>query len=104
MAGGAVNSRLVGVSGPLKGSRFALGEDGVAVGRDTTNQLSVSDPALSRRQCIIIPSDGGYIIRDLKSRNGTIVNGVPVEERRLEPGDQILIGNSVMVFLQDDQE
>ena len=47
--------------------------------------------------------EGQYQIRDLESRNGSFVNGVPVRERTLADGDEIQIGNSLFLFLAEDQ-
>jgi len=75
------NPRLLGISGPLKGAAFPLAEGEVSVGRDSSNQLWVADPALSRRHCLLVQDGGQFSIRDLGSRNGTLVNGVPVIEQ-----------------------
>ena len=97
------NPRLIGISGPLKGAAFPLPTGEVSVGRDSSNQLWAADPALSRRHCVLIPNgDGKFAIRDLKSRNGTLVNGVPVEEQQIRHGDQIFIGDSVLIFLIEE--
>ncbi len=93
------NPRLVGIGGPLKGTAINLPAGEVSIGRDSSNQLWAADPALSRRHCLLIATDGQFSIRDLKSRNGTLVNGVPVEQQRLRHGDQIYIGDSVLIFL-----
>src|SRR5882724_10387155 len=94
-----VNPRLLGISGPLKGAAFPLPAGEVSIGRDSSNQLWAADPALSRRHCLVLASGDKFSIRDLKSRNGTMVNGVPVEQQQIRHGDQIYIGDSVLVFL-----
>ena len=97
------NPRLLGISGPLKGAAFPLPTGEVSIGRDSSNQLWVADPALSRRHCVLVPDGGGqFSIRDLKSRNGTLVNGVPVEQQQIRHGDQIFIGDSVLIFLIEE--
>jgi transcriptional regulator with GAF, ATPase, and Fis domain len=94
-----LNPRLVGIGGPLKGIAFTLPASEVSIGRDSSNQLWAADPALSRRHCVLVATDSQFSIKDLKSRNGTLVNGVPVEQQQLRHGDQIYIGDSVLIFL-----
>jgi len=72
------NPRLVGIGGPLKGTAFSLPSGEVSIGRDSSNHLWAPDPALSRRHCLLVASDDQVSIRDLGSRNGTLVNGVPI--------------------------
>ena len=43
-------------------------------------------------------------MRDLQSRNGTRVNGIPVDERQLFHGDQLSVGSSVLMFLSAKQQ
>jgi transcriptional regulator with GAF, ATPase, and Fis domain len=93
------NPRLVGIGGPLKGTAFSLLPGEVSIGRDSSNHLWAPDPALSRRHCLVIASDEEVSIRDLGSRNGTLVNGVPVEQQQMRHGDQIYIGDSILLFL-----
>jgi transcriptional regulator with GAF, ATPase, and Fis domain len=100
-----VNPRLLAISGPLRDSTFVLSGSEIPVGRDSSNSLTISDPALSRRHCIITREENGYKIRDLNSRNGTFVNGVAVQESVLQHGDQISIGDSSFsLLLMDDAE
>jgi transcriptional regulator with GAF, ATPase, and Fis domain len=94
-----VNPRLLVVSGPQKGSTYVLSGEEIPVGRDSSNVLTISDAALSRRHCVLTRSDDGYHIRDLDSRNGTFVNGVNVRESPLRHGDQISVGDSVFLLL-----
>ena len=79
-----------------------MAEGEVSVGRDSSNQLWVADPALSRRHCLLVQDGGQFSIRDLGSRNGTLVNGVPVEQQQIRHGDQIFIGDSVLIFLIEE--
>ncbi|HXI40817.1 MAG TPA: sigma 54-interacting transcriptional regulator [Bryobacteraceae bacterium] len=99
-----MNHRLVARDGPLKGSVFPLDGGEFSVGRNPSNRLAVSDPSLSRQHCVIARRGEQFEIRDLDSRNGTFVNGVPVHERRLTAGDEIQIGNSLFLFLSEDTQ
>ena len=95
-----MNPRLVGIGGPLKGTVFSLPAGEVFIGRDSSNHIWAADPALSRRHCLVLSEGEEFSIRDLKSRNGTLVNGVPVEQQQhIQQGDQIYIGDSVLIFL-----
>jgi len=98
------NPRLIFIGGPVKDSTFALPVGEVSVGRDALNLLSIPDPSVSRRHCVIVQDEQGFKIRDLNSRNGTLVNGTPVREHQLRHGDQITIGDSLCLFLVDEDE
>ncbi len=99
-----MNHRLVARDGPLKGSVFGLDGGEFSVGRNPSNRLAVGDPSLSRHHCVIARRGEQFEIRDLDSRNGTFVNGVPVHERTLTAGDEIQIGNSLFLFLSEDAQ
>ena len=58
----------------------------------------VPDKKVSRRHAEIALSEGGYVLKDLGSPNGTFVNGEPVTEHRLKEGDRITMGGQVFVF------
>ncbi|HKH44042.1 MAG TPA: sigma 54-interacting transcriptional regulator [Thermoanaerobaculia bacterium] len=92
-------SKLVAVTGPLAGSTFPLGADALAVGRDSANDIHLRDPTVSRHHCRIEPEGQGFRVRDLESRHGTFVNGLPVRERDLDPGDRLSVGNTLFLFL-----
>jgi transcriptional regulator with GAF, ATPase, and Fis domain len=91
-------AQLEAVSGPLKGKVFSLAESEFSIGRDPSNQISLLDSLVSRRHCVIRKDADAFRLVDLESRNNTFVSGVPVRERVLVPGDQIRVGNSVLVF------
>src|SRR5687768_17119262 len=78
---------------------YELGDRVVTVGRDESNAASVSDQRASRFHCVIesLPT-GRFRVRDLKSRNGTKVNGQRVEARLLTPGDTISVGGTQINF------
>ena len=94
-----MSPRLIGVAGPLEGTVCVLPEGEVTIGRDAANQLWVDDAALSRRHCVVRREGAKCIVRDAGSRNGTRLNGVPVEEQQLEHWDQLSIGLSLLIFL-----
>jgi Nif-specific regulatory protein len=94
----ASGARLEAVSGPLKGKLFLLTKDQVSIGRDPSNEISLLDSLVSRRHCIIHKESNAFRLQDLESRNNTFVSGVPVKERVLVHGDQIRVGNSVLIF------
>src|SRR3954451_16484133 len=95
--------KLVVLAGPLCGEAFPIEGSGVTIGRDTATQLSIPDRLMSRRHCEVQTVDGGCVLRDLGSSNGTFVNGIPIRERMLQHGDRVRVGDSVLLFL-DRQE
>jgi transcriptional regulator with GAF, ATPase, and Fis domain len=97
-----VNPRLAAISGPLRDSIFPLTEGGLTVGRDLSNDLIIDDTLVAPQHCRISVESGQYTVKDLSSAAGTIVNGLPVQERSLANGDQIVIGGSVFLFLRDE--
>lgn len=75
-----------------------LGSDPVIAGRERDAQVVINDAKASRNHCEIRLWDGEYVIKDLRSRNGTLVNGQPVTVAVLQPGDKIQIGDATIFF------
>ena len=95
--------RLLVLSGPLKDTTIPLSEGEVTIGREAANGIAITDPSVSRKHCLVSWQDGRFRVRDLASRNGTLVNGTAVEERWLQHGDEISTGDSSFLFLLDDE-
>ncbi len=80
-----------GLSAPLKGRQLT-------VGSHPSNDLVLSDPAVSRFHFRIIASERGYRIIDDTSTNGTLVNALAVRDAFLAVGTQIQAGNTLIVL------
>jgi pSer/pThr/pTyr-binding forkhead associated (FHA) protein len=84
------------VEGPGAGRQIRLSGP-VEVGRDAHAGLVLRDDLASRHHVRISPADGGAVVEDLGSLNGTFVNGNEIHSpTRLSPGDQLLIGVTVL--------
>lgn len=89
-----LNPSLVGISGSVEGGIFALVGEEISIGRDHSNGLLIDDPSVSRRHCSICKlAAGQFEIRDLGSKNGTAVNGMPITARVLGDRDEIRLGD-----------
>jgi adenylate cyclase len=75
---------------------FTGGE--VLIGRSPECQVVLKDFGISRQHAKVVADDEGVRIQDLKSKNGTQVNGVPVVEAPLKDGDRILLGKFQITF------
>lgn len=82
------------LEGDDKGKRFLLSKPVIRIGRKEV-ELVLRDPEVSRQQCVIQIYGETAIIRDLKSANGTLVNGFMVQEDLLKNNDQIRVGNTL---------
>jgi adenylate cyclase len=72
------------------------------LGRHPNNTVQVLDRIVSKEHCHVDLIEGGrYILRDLGSLNGTYVNGERVGERVLNPGDEIVLGSTRIIFDAD---
>jgi Nif-specific regulatory protein len=105
MGDARLRPRLLVIAGPAKDTTIPLPEGEATLGRDTTNAVAVPDASVSRKHCLLRrEEDGRFQIRDLDSRNGTLVNGRAVKEQWLRHGDEIATGDSVFLFLLEEQE
>ena len=95
---------MVVVSGPSKGTVVRFTGDQLSVGRDSANNLSLRDRAVSRRHFTISKSDAAFHLIDLESHNGTFVNGIPVRRKLLTHGDTLRVGRCELVFLITEDE
>ena len=90
-------SALLSVTG-VDGHKSALAfrPPRMVLGRKRPADVTLDDPRVSSRHCELAAEEGGLVIRDLSSNNGTFVNELRVEAARLEDGDQVRLGNTVI--------
>lgn len=92
---------LLVLQGPDKGRTFRTLNESAILGRQA-DQIPLTDRTVSRQHAELCPDNGSWILRDLKSANGTYVNGIRVREPvRLKHGDQIKIGTTLIVYSGD---
>jgi pSer/pThr/pTyr-binding forkhead associated (FHA) protein len=88
---------LTVTAGPDTGFKFRVKANAItAIGRGTDADVVLDDPATSRRHAQIELAAGKYVLKDLGSANGTLVNEQRVTERALSDGDMIKIGQNVL--------
>ena len=91
--------RLHVASGSHAGESIRVRGPSFAIGREPDCQLRPNSPEVSRRHAQIDIQDEAVVLRDLGSRNGTLVNGEPVAgPRPLEDGDRITVGPLLFVL------
>jgi len=80
------------MSGDAAGTVIPLTEADYLLGRGRDNQIQLTDLGISSHHARIYGGAEGYVIEDLKSRNGTWVNSARVEMAPLNDGDQLRLG------------
>jgi two-component system, NtrC family, sensor kinase len=93
------------LQGPDRGKQYQLPtHEPQLIGR-SSEALPITDHTMSRRHAELTPDDGRWFIGDLKSANGTFVNGERINGRvQLAAGDQIRCGSTLMVFALKQEE
>jgi hypothetical protein len=91
-AGG--NARLVDGDG----KEWSLDRDAQVIGRLSGSEIEIQDTGASRRHAEIRRKGDDFVIVDLGSTNGTLVNDSPIAEYTLQDGDRITIGRTVLEF------
>ncbi len=89
------------VSGPAEGDYYPLGQRTLVIGRDEAVPIQVPDELVSRKHAQLRweSSSDSYIVLDMKSANGTFINGRQITtDLTLADGDVIGVGNSRLVF------
>jgi Protein of unknown function (DUF3662)/FHA domain len=82
----------------LDGKEVQIDRDTTVIGRLHGSEVEVEDPGASRRHAEIRRNGSDYVLVDLGSTNGTLVNDSPVSEQVLQDGDRITIGRTVIEF------
>lgn len=100
---------LTVIQGPDRGRKFEMPDNEPQLLGRSSEALPLSDSTVSRRHAELTPDAGEWYLRDLESQNGTYLNGSAIRERaQLKAGDQIRVGQTVMVYgradLIDDME
>lgn len=86
-------------------SRIDWAGERLVIGRRLDVDIQINEPTMSGVHAELVPADdGGVIVRDLNSLNGTQLNGVRVTQSVVEPGDQIQIGRARIVVSAPDGE
>ena len=95
------NYRVHVTIGQSAGALATFSGGSIVVGRDMTNDLQVDDTKVSRTHLRFTHNGRDVILYDLNSTNGTTVNGRPVSQAVLRPGDVIGLGDSQLQFELD---
>jgi hypothetical protein len=70
------------------------------VGRSQENDIVINDPNVSRKHARISRADNGFVVEDLGSTNGTMLDGAPIDRERIEGGDELTFGQSTARFIR----
>jgi diguanylate cyclase (GGDEF)-like protein len=98
---------LIVIAGNSVGEMYQIRKDEINIGRDRTSDIIITDVGISRGHARIIHDESGDLcIEDLRSTNGTYVNGEQVTKRLLRDGDRIQFGRTTILkfSLSDDLE
>lgn len=85
-----LKGRNVGHRCPVNGERLTIGR--------RRSDLVLADPEVSSQHAEIVFTGSSYVLRDLKSTNGTFLNGEPIDEKTLIHGDEVSIGQTLLVW------
>lgn len=78
--------------------QYALDGDVAVIGRLAGCEVELADPGASRRHAEVRRESDGYVLHDLGSTNGTLVNDEPTSRHILADGDRITIGRTILEF------
>jgi DNA-binding NtrC family response regulator len=92
-----LGAKLVVVEGPDEGLEAPI-DAATLVGNDDACHLVLHDPAVSRKHASFAPSPGGFRVKDLGSRNGTLLGGARIVEAELPLGALLRLGNTVLAI------
>ena len=98
-----MDAEFIVVEGPQLGNRYSLGTQEVRVGQAPSAEIKLTGNQVAWEHCVVRPRDGRYQIADRRSGTGVYINGMRAKEHWLEAGDQVSIGETVLVFREDSQ-
>ncbi len=90
--------KLVVIKGPQRGTEHVIGSDVIRVGKAPENDLVLSDETVSRVHFEIVRDAKGYLVRDLKSTNGTFLDSAEIKEAYIRAGAVLAAGACELKF------
>ena len=92
--------KLLIIGGNNRGREFPLNMSGdTTLGRGVDNHIILADIAVSRKHTLVCYEGGQFVMRDLGSGNGTLINGRRTESHHLRDGDQLEMGNTLLRYV-----
>jgi len=92
------------LAGGNLGKMFKVDSDEVIIGRSSDAKIRLDDDGISRKHARVFMDKGELWIEDLKSANGTIINGDRIDVRKLHDGDKIQVGaTTILKFTYHDE-
>jgi hypothetical protein len=91
------------LTGPQAGQVFQLKSGKTVIGRSPDCTIKLQSGAVSKEHASIFVTEDKIIITDLQSRNGTFVNGVKIQNQRLNPGDKIALQEVLLDIIKSPQ-
>ncbi|REJ72139.1 MAG: FHA domain-containing protein [Planctomycetota bacterium] len=98
------SASLLVIQGADRGTRCAIDQPQVRIGRGAQNDVRILDTEVSRRHATLVLGEEGYSLKDENSSNGTFVNGKPTRLHLLRNGDQIQVGRTILLYSRDSRE
>jgi DNA-binding NtrC family response regulator len=96
-------SRLRVIAGPDAGLEVALPPVGLVLGADPVVDVPLRYDAVSRRHVAVVPSGGGFEVRDLDSKNGTLVDGVSLSRAIVPVGAVLRLGRTLVQLMPAEE-
>jgi two-component system response regulator HydG len=96
-----MEGELLVISGARVCERFPLGAGETRIGRSPKSAILLDDPGVALDHCVVQPAAGRYRIVDRHSSTGTFVNGKRISNYTLEPGDQVSVGETVLLYREE---
>ncbi len=90
---------LVVRQGSKRGSQIMLDQAETTLGRHPESDVFLDDITVSRRHATVTRTDGGFIVSDAGSLNGTYINRELVDKAPLRDGDELRVGKFRLVFV-----
>jgi DNA-binding NtrC family response regulator len=96
-------TRLRVVFGPDAGAEVVLPKVGVVLGADAGCDVVLADAAVSGRHATVVPTESGFEVNDLGSRNGTWLDGVAITQATVPAGAMLRLGTTLVHLLPAEE-
>ena len=90
--------RLMCLTGPNKGESYVLIGNRIVIGRGDKTDIRLNDTKASREHAEVTKVGDGYVVTDLGSQNGILVNDLKAKQANFKEGDKLIIGQTVLKF------